>query len=1156
MHKIEQTFTSINATDHITAQYHVPFKSNCYVFQDLQETVDGEENGNHVVFGKSGIYGGDVLTIFGFVYKGNVKNSDKDTFEWIDAEHYRSQLQNLVEGTDVYVYQHTALGKKSGRVKALNDSRCEIQMQNSNTIIEIDTMQIWKNNEFVFAKSNKRRFAMSGIVQEGVAFSLLRDDKHGNLTIKTFVPSPSIIAVHNTDRIADIPSLKFALESYGYKPWHYQHISQKILSDVLAISHEPKTNNPREPLQFTNFTAIDSFGKMPDYEKYEFDHYRFEKGFADNEFHRMMHLFHQGDAGLIHMLELLTLNIKSTKTRVDKYIDILGTPLVEEDTAPTADDPCTSRARIYKKEYHSIESLKSDNNKVLEGVGNGDYAKLVEGDRVQDFRRDAGVWIQSTSNMLLKCNNLDDFPVKYSELVKLDCLYDDLKMLCTSMQAMKDNVKKNNHIDTVKMFQNTQDFRQQIDDYFLNMEELKKEVGGMLRLYKVLASNAIATDVTDRITYQEPNHDYCNHIGNANAFDFEGTFGNINFNEQYAYSVQKLDTIDVILPGKPNDTDIYNTHREFIDAIVDAVGIVFSKSMLDYLVQQLASMPGDLFNTEAAIDQKVSDKRDQLVAMFKKTIRQKLKAELKKDPTVADIDKQKNIFNKKLGPLLLEYKKKLSSQMKDGDKLALFNACGMIAVFAQINLGYFRHINPKCRDKLHDGMAAYVSCVIHKMSTGGDKFFKPATGMTPSQIDTLLSETISRILTDNENLSLAFEQKRTLIEAKTEKKSGMIDWPSFRPLIQEIHGSNITGYKAPNVKDSKRKSILKPLMIIKPSVDLAGDRVMFISKHISLPTMHETNPFVKSVTLDEFGDLKNSNLPKKLIDAMKSTELDSEAWESLIDSSLIDYRGCMEKLQIKSQEVHALFATPKSHISQVANSLRSFVCGELKAILGKLKSRWKIENPDTASEGDVKLAKLMEKMTNSAGVYNLIMPKLELSIRELANVSILNKIASSEFRMYAYLYMLVVVICNLSMKKQPLISELVQFILANYIESNEMNTYSPERIKHEQEALREKSKESIIARFEGMDEESRRAIQEIKKAGHKTLIDLFMDANAEDGEAGKGGEGGEGGAGGDPGEPEIEPNEDVHEYQGDNDDGVINEDDFVEDNDDANIIDD
>ena len=426
MRKIEQTFTSMNGADHITAQYRVPFKSNCYVFQDLQETVEGEENGNHVVFGKSGIYEGDVLTIFGFVYKGNVKNSDKDTFEWIDAEHYRSQLQKLVEGTEVYVYQHTAVGKKSGRVKALNDTRCEVQMQNTNTIIEIDTMQIWKNNEFVFAKSNKQRFAMSEIVQEGIAFSLLKDDNQGGLTVKAFVPSPSIIAVHNADLIVDIPSLKFTLDTYGYQPWHYQHVTQNVLSDVLTISNEPRKGNHGEPMQFANFTAIDSFEKMPDYGKYDFDNYRFEKRFADTEFHRMMHLFHQGDAGLIHMLELLTHNLKSTKTRVDKYIDILGTLRVEEEPAPEADDPCTSRTRIYKKEYHSVESLHGDNNKVLTGVGDGDYAKLIEGDRVRDYRRESGTWIESHSNPMLKCNNLDEFPVKYSDLIKLDCLYDDL----------------------------------------------------------------------------------------------------------------------------------------------------------------------------------------------------------------------------------------------------------------------------------------------------------------------------------------------------------------------------------------------------------------------------------------------------------------------------------------------------------------------------------------------------------------------------------------------------------------------------------------------------------------------------------------------------------------------------------------------------------
>lgn len=1125
MRKIEQTFTSMNGEDQqqITAQYHVPFKSNCYVFQDYALAVDGKENGNHFVFE------GDVLSVFGFVYKGNVINSDKNTFEWIDAEHYRSQLQSLVEGTEVYVYQHAELGEKAGRVKVVNNSRCEIQITDNNSVIEIDTMQIWKNNEFVFAKSNNRRFAMSRIVREGVAFSLLKDDEHGSMSIEAFVPSPSTIAMHTKEHIVDIPTLKIVLESHGYMPWDYMHVSQNTLSDVLTITNEPGKSNTREPLQFANFTAADNFEKMPDYGKYDFDPYRFERGFADTEFHRMMHLFHQGDAGLIHMLELLTLNLKSTKIRVDKYIDMLGAARTEEETVPSEDDPCTSHTRIYKKEYHSVESLMSDNNKVMEGVVDGDYAKLIEGDRVRDYKRNSGVWMQSHSHPMLKCNNLDDFPVTNSDLIRLDCLYDDLKMLCTSMQSMKDNVKRKNNIETTKMLQNTRDFTQNIDGNVLNMTTLKNEIGGMLKLY-----NAIESVVADRTLFHVPNHDYRNHIGNANAVDFEATYGNIDFSEQGVYTFAQQDDDDIVLPVEPNATDIHNTHLAFINAIVDAVGVVFGQGMLAYLVKQLPSTS----DNAAAIEQKVSYKRDQLEALFKKNIRKDFKAQHKKEPTPADIVEQKRKFDAKLVSAMLDYKNKLIIKTRDSDKLALFNACGLIAVFAQIRLGYFHHINPLCRDRFHDGMAAYVSCVIHKMSIRGDKYFQPALGMTPKQIETLLGEIISRILNENENLSLAFEQKQAIEDVMTTvTKREMIDWPSFRPLIKEIHGSGISF--VPVVKHSKRKLFsFKPALTVIPSAKLDGDRVLLISKPIVLPNLYDSS--TKSVTTTRTPDLQKSNLPKKLIDAITSEA--SDEWDALIDESFVDFKSCMVTLRIKSKQLHDLFSTPKSEMSQVANSLRGFVCGELKMILGKLKSRWKLTDTDTASDSDNKLAKLIERFTNSTSVYQAIAPKLETSLHQLSNATILNMIPSTEFRMYAYLFLFVNVICNLSMKTQPLVAELVLFILSNYIESNEMNTYSPDKIKHEQEALREKSKEGIIARFEGMDEESRKAIQEIKKAGYKTLIDLYLGANAGDGD-------------GDAGGKEVEEglanqtNEDFIPFQGDNDDGNINDDVVDEGND-------
>jgi hypothetical protein len=1143
MHKVEQTFTAINKDDHVTAQYTVPYKSNCYVFQGLQETVDGGENGNHVVFGKSSIYDGDVISILGFVYKGIVDNSDKKSFEWIDAEDYRSKLETLEKGTKVDIYPHMALGMTSGEVKDVDGSKCDIKILNSGKIIVIDTKQIWKNNEFVFAESNKRRFAMSDIVQKGVAFSLLSgDEQGGKLTVKAFVPSPSIIAIHNANRIGDIPSLKHVLHAHGYLPWHYQHVAQNILSDLMTISIQPGKSNIREALQFPSFAAIDSFGKMPDYQKYEFDQYRFEKGFADTEFHRMMYLFHQGDAGFIHMLELLTLNLKSTKTRVNKHIELLGPLEIEEEYVPSGDDPCTSRARIYKKEYNSIEALRSDNNKILTGVVDGDYAKLVEGDRVRDYRRYSGVWIKHDSNMLRTCNNLDVYPVTYSELIKLDCIYDDLKKACSSMQIMKDTVKRNNKIDTMIMLQNTQDFRQRIDDYLVNVEDLKKEVADMLRLYRVLGVNAIENNITDRITFQVPQHDYGNHIGNANAFDFEAMFGNIDFSEQGVYSVEQPDTTELVLPGDSDDTHAHIKHKSLINAISNATGIMFSNLMLNYLIKQSASTTRELLDDQA-IEQRVSDKKIVLENNFRKTVRQMFQNKYSRDPTVDEINKQKKIFDQKLVPLLQNFKEKLISQTKDSDKVVLFNACGMIAVFAKINRGDIRHINPSCRNRFSEGMVVYMSCVIQKMASNRDDNFQPAANMTFNQIESLMNVTVSRILAENENLRTAFQMKSNIIETSKENKIVVIDWPSFRPLIKEIHGPNIREFKAPVKGSVKRSCSLEPLKITKSTEDTASDRVLFISKRIGLPMIGKSRPFVDKQSSDEFADLLASSLPEDLKNAMRSEE-----WDVLIDNSQTHFRKSLENLQIKSKEVYALFSTSKPLMSQVAHSLRNFVSGELRSMLGKLKSRYKIEDPDTASEGDVKLARLIEKMEDSPGIYNQIMPKLEKSILELADVSVLNRITSTEFRMFAYLIMLINVICNLSMKNQPLVTQLVRFIIASYLESNEMNTYSPEKLKHGQEALREKSKEEIIARFEGMDEESRRAIQEMKKAGYKTLIDALIGGGeaeeAGDAQNGEGGEGGEAAEG-------ENANEDFHPFQGDNDDAVIDPDVFDEDNNDA-----
>jgi hypothetical protein len=208
-----------------------------------------------------------------------------------------------------------------------------------------------------------------------------------------------------------------------------------------------------------------------------------------------------------------------------------------------------------------------------------------------------------------------------------------------------------------------------------------------------------------------------------------------------------------------------------------------------------------------------------------------------------------------------------------------------------------------------------------------------------------------------------------------------------------------------------------------------------------------------------------------------------------------------------AERIRSLYLAQNGNHVLVASNLKTFVCGELRTIIGRLKSKWKIANDDKPSEFDKTIAELVEKMDANPVVSNLVSQKLESISKSLENVDLLNTIASQENKYFAFLFMLVNTIVEFARmvpKRQAdhqraqkqIVIDIVLFILRMFDLTNELNTFSADRIKHSQEALREKSKENIIAQFEGMDEASRRAVLELKKAGYQGFVDIMLGINS------------------------------------------------------------
>ena len=1163
MHKVEQTFKFATDDDIYSIQYHVPFTSNAYVYREHKTSM--QDNGNHVVFGKSNIYSGDIVPAMGFVYKGMSENSNNDEYEWIDAEAYRDGLKALREGDKVYVYPHATQEKFSGRVSNdVTSTYCVVELRKGSTV-KVYTDHIWHNNEFVYASTNKRRFVMSGIVNNGIAFSLLNGDTDGKLTLKSFVPSPSVVALHNKDIVAGIPSLKEVLQDHGYHPWQYNCVSQRVFADMMsgalsAITNTRKSGVVRRDV-FKTIGARDDLGKMPDYQNY--NAYTFVGQMSDTEFHRLRHLFSQGDAGLVHMLESFTASIRATRTRVSKHLGDIDAWINEyqdrdmrgEHDDIDDDDACTGKSRTYSKVYKTIEEMEADNHKAIEGVQKGDFAQLVLGDRIEDFRRFKGndgdeIWVKdlaSASFPKFKCSNLngeDRFPLNLKELMKLDCLYDDLNKICSSMAFVRDSVVKANLQTKFEIMLSTRDFVNNVDHYLAEIESWKQHVGSFIALVRSIKESTDANNVPYLATDVTP-HDYTHHIGDANAFDFEETYGNVDFGDQNAYAIMGGGGGGELLADNEDDDDVRNllasspeqaessSTLALVNAIAIATGISMSKGIMKYLAAQAESASNDTPASLEAIDAQLEKRRKAETALFEKNIRKQL-AQRKMPVTEAAIAKQRKAFVDQLNTKLAELRGTLTTKMNNGQRLILFNTCALFAILTQINVGYIRQVNPSCRERFSHGMEPYVACVIHKMAArgtlGGGGAFSTASNMSQDDIDKLLKETIARMLEQKSSLKVAYEAalasdaSKELAARLLDKKPADVDWPSFRPFIKEIHGTlpkTVGQDMSKATMQRKRGCSAVPVKHIKSS----AESVTFVSKSVDLPSRSD---YIVPLTVDSSSKRKHlvpwgdSNLPKPMVQSIINNW---ELWdEDVIDASRDQFETSVAVLGIDDNLVQRIFDVYKTKSTEyvlVANNLKTFVCGELRTIIGRLKAKWKLVNADKSSEFDKSLAQLVEKVEASAAVSGLVSSKLELLTSSLENVELLNSIAEPANRLYAYIYMIVYVIselasivqtdqrANVKLVVKQRASDLVDFILRSFIQTNEMNTFSAEKIKHSQEALREKSKEDIIARFEAMDEDSRRAVLEMKKAGHRTFADLLFELDPAATETADGG--GEGG---------------------------------------------
>lgn len=1097
------------------------------------------------------VFKNDTMHIVGYLYMPSTGATNTVAF---DLNEYVKSLTQLSIDDLVDVVDVTGHVKHGKVTQVQSDENKVIIMLDDESQIQISMQAIWTNDVFVYNQlSDGLRFNKSMLKTHNLSVSLFgeADSKRTCHSLLTVLPSVSdVLAFHASEwnsalQLEDFEAvfLKYGLVSESITFADFVEIAQILRKNVG--NHQVNRSIPRKRRIATVFS---SHSDILDFDKHQdivsqYMEYKFKTRFNDTEYHRMKHLFSQGDNGLLFSTCLVAKDLDGTFQYVNKHIKeyeqealSLGKEMADLKAASHSD--CTTNKPNVVKTYDSLVDLENDNFRDIEGVQIGDYAKvmgtLFKRMKTPDHRQ---IWVQDRTvhDRAEACDPAQE------------CVYDAQKDLCASKDYLI-------ILNKIRNIEERQEVLKRIMHFHSNYGEIKEHqktvIDGLIQQV-----HATYERRSDYQLHHDDTKDYSQYTGNVNNQD-DDRFNQAEQGENVHYAVLRSD------PPKAKQAIIDNTKRELVEIILDSFGIALDDAATDWIKANL-----EFYHEQNHLQQLLQKVRQIVSKQAEKLLTEKL---ADRNNKIAP-EKLKAMFYQQRDKNIAENIKKIKYDFAK-KSVVITTALYVLAVQQKLPAVKITKAFPGCSKQfaleghpLNDkpkSLLSYLACIIKQISTANDDNLHPFSTMSLNEITLAVREQIDKILVDKPGIVATLKTINSSLDAKLQEEGisqTYEEWASFRPVLRRNKGqeqkSALVDYMNRLFdlsKDSMNMYIRlsKDLVAISQYLSDTQFKRLYTQikkeKLVSIPG----HGFYTKATREPYDDLFAK---KEITPYSRSKRITTESHHSEhavkrifddedLNTALASFKDDaywnvfpetvsgrlqqllsqldMEDSQLAKDLAAVMYSFDEARTLSRRNAYRYFLFGELKTLLGKFTNNWVSDY--LWLQKLPQLDKKKDEMKRVEEILNLDTELADLSIKfvhmpqniRAALVDVARRICSdllesyepytqtdcsstsAQREIYVFDHVHVLIWERLwavqddHENASSVLTDFIVYLMKHFVNVVKSNTFESKYITRKHEELRESRKNDTLRNLEKLSPEAKEAVLALRNLGLLEWTDL------------------------------------------------------------------
>ena len=972
--------------------------------------------------GGHGDYEGDNLSLMGYYYR--VHDVDLDLLQF-DFQDYVNALDNLTIDERVEVYHNYKSRPLHGQVKEMtkDDVLVLIDGQSTPCIIHKAFSKLHENEYFVYrlldtesSKFHKYKLKTRNVL---IKFPTVKFDMDDLLSVVLPTPYDLMnILKKELSEVYSLYDLKTIFERFGLHKGIFD-VDEKMFSKLkhLLYNNVTKITKPKahsivsyRPVFKSRYSILNFFQdsyKFPNaLDKYS--NYVFKNRFNDTEYNRMKYIFSHGDCGLIFFQYIITDYCDSVFTSIEHEITKNG--IVEEmhriekivkESKELLNKSCKDiKEPPIKRTYTSVEQLEKDNFRELEGVEEGDFAKLqvefsVKANKdsykeghtsktnvkdsgyilykrvfVQDKEGNKHMWIRDRFVPYHSCSTGNQLPDS-KHVKSQECVYDTKEDICVNKEYHK-------HTNRIEILKKRQDILQNILRFYENSASIKQKLQESRE--KIYISNLNSFKYLPGSISYDSGKRYDDFIGDPDNEDEERK-QQAEQGENVFYTVLRKNEGDNqdVNAGDSLYVEPEQEETRFAQTLLSYLGIELAEKFIKIIVQRYKSLhhliydENPLTRPKDKLNQKNTGRR---YISKQEWVEVQIKIDMKKPEHKG---KPRNYF---VGPVTTFVESRIQK-----NSTYLMSALILILVQLQlpdIKLGSGQSL---CKFGLqgyplneeNHSLLKYMACVIKKMSNPNHELLKVFDKETDGKIEIGIKECVNMVikLTPIYNEGLETARNRLQKPKRANALTMYPEWGSFRPVMKIFPEGNETVVKyIKRIYDLSEKTATK--LLLKDTFTIMSDyntddTFKRLQSHLQKQEKHtqiqkSVYGYFESVKLESENNLFATKTLKhpdfksvsivgyKNRDVMKFDDVVQEAianlgsenetyWDDFtlgIQEHLMNFQGRfnIDKGTMTSLS-NVMFGKNEGQLLNLRNIMRCVLKDDIKGFLGKSTNGWK-----------------------------------------------------------------------------------------------------------------------------------------------------------------------------------------------------------------------